>query len=239
MTVQQLITAALRKISVVASGEDPTANELADGLSALQSMLRSWAAEKINIFASVKESFTLTVGTYLYTWGTAGSINTARPNSVLGVYILDSAGVSHNVDIISENKYRLISIKATTGRPYALFAHMTYPLVNIYLYPVPDTAEVMYLDSMKPFTEASSFSAQTDTISFPPEYEEVLIYNLAIRSAPEFGKTIPVEVAAVASRSYERLTRLNLANTIEPVIISLPVGRSQGSHYSINSDTYR
>ena len=70
MIVQEWLTASLRKLGVFASGEIPAPENLADALSAGQSMLRSWAAERINVFASVKEPVTLTPGTLLYTWGT-------------------------------------------------------------------------------------------------------------------------------------------------------------------------
>lgn len=238
MTAEEVIKAAMRKITVVASGESPTPAELADGLSALQSMLRSWAGEKIVVFASVKESKTLVVGTYEYTWGTGGTINSLRPNQVLGAYIEDSGGTSHSVDIISENVYRSISTKANTGRPYLLFPHYRFPLVYVYLYPSPAYAETLNLDSLKPFTETSSFDALTSTLSFPLNYEEAIIYGLALRLASEFGKAIPVEVAAIASSSYAKITTLNAANQVESVRIVVPAS-SSGAGYNINSDSYR
>lgn len=42
-TVRQTITRALRKLRVVASGDEPTAAELADGLSVVQGMFDAWA----------------------------------------------------------------------------------------------------------------------------------------------------------------------------------------------------
>ena len=238
LTVSDVVEAAMRKLAITASGETPTDAELADGLTALQSMLRSWAAEKIIVFASTKESFTLTSGTYLYTWGDGGTINTVRPHQVLGAYILDSGGVTHLVDIISEDKYRRITVKATIGRPYVLFFHPTYPTVNLYLYPVPNTAEVMYLDSIKPFTETSSFDGLTSVLALPVNYEEPIIYNLAIRLAPEFGKKLTAEVVGIAANSHNRLVTLNAANQVAPVSVSIPAGSSHGARYSINSDSY-
>jgi muramoyltetrapeptide carboxypeptidase LdcA involved in peptidoglycan recycling len=71
----------------------------------------------------------------------------------------------------------------------------------------------------------------------PVQYEEPIIYNLAVRLAPEFGKTVSREVALTAMNSYNRITTLNSANYVEPVKIVLPVSASGG--YSINSDSYR
>ena len=235
MLVSAIIDSAMRKLGVIASGETPTNAERQDGLSALQSMLRSWAAEKINVFVSTSETVTLVASTYLYTWGSGGTITTARPNQITGASITDSAGVTYPVSIIGEGRYNGITVKATTGRPNFLFPKFAYPLVQVYLYPVPSAAETLNLQSIKPFTEASSFNAVSDTLQMPVNYEEPIIYNLAVRLAPEFGKGVAAEVAAVANSSYNRLMNLNAGNFVEPVMIILPAGGRGG--YNINSDS--
>jgi hypothetical protein len=237
MTVEGLIKAALRKLGVIASGESPSTDELSDGLTALQSMLRRWASKRMMVYASTKESFSLVAGTYNYTYGLGGTFNSARPHMILGGYILDSEGVTHPIDLVDEAKYRSITVKATISRPYAMYFHPNYPLASLYLYPVPDAVETLYIDSIKAFTETSSISATTDTLSFPPNYEEALIYNLAVRLASEFGKAIPVEVGILAESSYRDISTLNSANSVESIIIAIPAGLSYGARYSINSDS--
>ena len=237
MLVSTLIESSARKINAVASGETMTAREQKDFLEGLQSMLRSWSAEKINVFSSTSETFVLTPPTYLYTWGSGGTIDAARPNQILKATIDDSDSVTHSVDIIGEGRYTEISSKAVTGRPYALFPRFAFPYVQVYLYPVPSSAETLNLYSIKPFTETSSFASVDDTIQMPANYEEPIIYNLSVRMAPEFGKSIPVEVAAIASSSYNRMITLNAGNYVEPVKIVLPAGAHGG--YSINTDSYR
>lgn len=238
MLVSTLINSSLRKIGALSSGETIETTRQQEALQALQSMLRQWGTLGINVFASVKESTTLVAGQYLYTWGTGGNITSTRPNQVLGAYVLDSSSVTHPVDIITEGKYRSISVKGTSSRPFALFFHPTYPLAELYLYPVPDSVETLYLDSFKPFTETGSFGLTTDTLSFPSSYEEAILYNLAIRLAPEYGKTVSAEVAAIAKTAYMDLVTLNSANQVEQVYILTPASSPYGARYSINSDSY-
>lgn len=238
MTVQELITSAMRKIGAVASGETPHPNELADGLMALENMLQFWATRKIVVFASVKETFSLVGGTALYTWGSGGTITTLRPNQVVGAFIRDSANVDHQVDIISEVKYRSFTVKSTSSRPYALFYHPTYPLGNVYLYPTPADAETMHLESFKPFTESSSFDLQASTLAFPLNYKEPMVFNLAKRLAPEYGKSLSPEAASIAEDGFNVLLSLNAANQVEPSKIQIPAAWYEG-RYSINSDTFR
>lgn len=238
MLVSAVLNASARKLAVIASGETLSTAEYADALIALQGMLRSWAAEKINVFSSVRETHTLVAGTASYTWGSGGNINTARPNQVLSAYVTDSSGTSHGVEIIGSSKYNAISIKTTQDRPYMLYPVYNYPLATIYLYPVPSSAETLNLESIKPFTETSSFSAISDTLALPLNYEEAVIYNLAVRLAPEFGVIAPAEVVAIARSSYDRLMILNAGNYFESVSITVPAGRGIAG-YDIDSDGYR
>jgi hypothetical protein len=238
MTAEDLIKAALRKITVFASGETPEPEDLADGLFDLQNMLHTWAAKRILIFASTKEDVTLQSSKFLYTWGTGGNINTSRPHQVTGASIVDSEGITHDVDIISEGKYRMIAVKGTLSRPYALYFHPTFPLAEIYLYPVPQDVETLKLESFKPFTETSSFDSLKATLSFPVNYSEALIYNLAVRLASGYGKTVSLEVATIATDSYNAIVGVNAANQVEEVAVSVPAGINNAGRYSINSDTY-
>lgn len=233
MIVSDLIQASLRKIGALSTGEIPSS--YTETLQALQVMLRSWAQRGMLVFSSTRENFNLTPSQSLYTWGASGNITSARPHQILSAFVRDSNGVDHEIRLISEGEYNAVLSKSALGRPSCLFYHPTFPLGNVFVYPTPQVSESLHIESLKPFTETSSFSAATDTLSFPPNYEEALIYNLAIRLAPELGITISQETSAIANTSYSYLTTLNSANAVEPVCIKLPVGHSPGRRYDINA----
>jgi len=220
MIVQDLIKAGMRKAGVLSYGETPESSRLTDGLQALQLMLRNWASKRIRVFASAKESFNLVSSKYIYTWGPGGDITTTRPHQILGAFVKDSGGTDHPIDVIPEGWYRGISLKTITGRPQFLFYHPLYPVAAIYLHPIPNLTETMWVDSLKPFTEISSFATLADTIAFPPNYEEALIYNLAIRIAPEYGVSLSAETVGIAKSSYNDLVSLNSSNQVEAVNLS-------------------
>ena len=238
MLVSAILNASARKLAVIASGETLTTAEYADALIALQGMLRSWAAEKINVFATVRETHTLVSGTGTYTWGASGNINTTRPNQLLSASVTDSGGTEHSVEIIGSDKYNSIPVKTIQDRPYYVYPLYNYPLTSLYLYPVPNSAETLNLESLKPFTETSSFSATGDTLAMPLNYEEPIIYNLAVRLAPEFGVSASPEVVAIARSSYDRLITLNASNFVDTIRIEIPAGLNLGG-YNINTDGYR
>ena len=51
---------------------------------------------------------------------------------------------------------------------------------------------------------------QSDTVSVPPGYADAIRYNLAVKLAPEWGRTITPEVAEMARTSKAAIQRLNL-----------------------------
>ncbi|MHA1481886.1 MAG: hypothetical protein ACTSQA_00425 [Candidatus Heimdallarchaeaceae archaeon] len=239
MIVADLIKSSLRKIGALSSGEVIETARETEALSALQSMLRSWGAVSNNIFTNVIEDFTLSSGTDSYTWGVSGDIDTARPNQIIGAYITNSSGVTYPVNIISLNEYSSISDKNISGHPGILYFYPSFPLGYVKLFPIPDYPYILTLASMKPFVETASFTLATDTLSFPLYYEEPMIYNLAIRLAPEYGREVASEVAVVAKSSYMNMVTVNAANKIEGVYIRIPAVSPFGTGYDINSDSYR
>jgi hypothetical protein len=152
---------------------------------------------------------------------------------MIGAFIRDSNGHDYDVELISESEYNSISEKTTSSRPSSLWFYPSYPLAYIYLYPTPDAAETLWLVSMKIFTETSSFDSLTATLAFPPEYEEPLINNLALRLAPRFGKTTPAEITSLANSGLETISVSNLTNNITPTRLSFPCG-SSGTAYDID-----
>lgn len=219
-TVQQIISQAMENLGLLTIGGTPTAPELASGLIVLQDMLQNWASRQIRVFYSVAESKAITTGTASYTWGSGGIISTTRPTQVLYAYANDAtSGIDYPLEIISEQEYNDIPLKTTQSTPTSLFYRPNYPLGVIYLYPVPVQNYTMHLTSLKPFAEASSFSAAGDTVGFPPEYNEPITANLAIRLAPKFGKQTPPEIAAIAQSGLQAIISANVANQVRPARI--------------------
>jgi len=195
-------------------------------------MLEVWSTKQILVHASAEDNFALVAGTASYTMGTAGTASSTRAKKIHNAFIRDSDNYDHAVEIISENQYNAISKKTTQSRPYWLFYDPKYPLGYIYLYPTPDAVETAYIESLQLL---QSITNVTTTISLPGEYEEPIIYNLAIRLAPEHEVPIPNEVMAIAMASLDAIGVLNAANQIETVPLD-PGIAGGGLMYDIDTD---
>jgi len=88
-----------------------------------------------------------------------------------------------------------------------MYAEQAYPLDNLNFWPVPNTGvNNVVLYSWKPLAELALI---TTVLSLPPGYERALKFALAVELAPEFGKALSDNVAALAIESKAAIKRMN------------------------------
>lgn len=221
MTAREIVSAALRKIGALASGETASAADANDGLSELNRMIGSWSTDGLLIYAKTADSLTLVAGTASYTMGTGGTFSTTRPQEILEALIRDSSNSDYPLTLRTLSEYASIGTKSSqSSLPTDLYEDGGYPLRTLTLYPVPSSAYTLIVYSLKPLTSVSTLDT---TISLPPGYDDALIYNLAVRLAPEYGKTVSdvvslmaVETKAGAKRSNERQAFLKVDSALVP-----------------------
>lgn len=195
-TALGIIKSAMRKSGVLTKTEDPSADESADSLEMLNDMLSSWSNDSMIVYARTLENFTLSANVATYTIGSGGAFNTVRPIKIISAYVR-SGGIDYPLNIEIEENYDTIALKNTGSIPESLIYSNAYPLATITLYPVPTTADILYLRSEK---QLSSFTLN-QTVDLPPGWRRALIHNLAVELASEYGQQVPPEVVAIARES--------------------------------------
>jgi hypothetical protein len=169
-------------------------------------MLDSWSNEDLVVHAITAETpLTLTGGDATVTMGTAGDITT-RPMEIFNAVIRDGS-TDYPVRLISVAQYAAIPNKTLQSTyPTDLYDDCGYPLRTLTLYPVPAAAKSLVLYTKRALTQIATLDT---SLSLPPGYEEALIYNHAMRLAPEYGKTVADSVAMIAMDSKASLKRSN------------------------------
>lgn len=209
-TVRDLIKGSMRLLGALSTGETPSADELSEGLFALNDMVESWSTEGLIIPTMVREAFTLTAGTQTYTMGTGGSFNTTRPLVIEGAALEDQSATPKleiPVAVLTPIEWAALPLKTMSSTlPTKLYAEGTSPLETVNIWPNPTVANKLVIYSRKAI---SSFAGANTTISLPPGYFRALKYNLAIEWAPEFGKDPSAVVVAIAERSLANIKRKN------------------------------
>jgi hypothetical protein len=216
-TAATIIRRSLRLLGAIAASETPSAAEQADALEALNAMLDSWRASSLAAYALRDETLTLT-GAASYTIGPAGNLNTTRPVRIDAAY-QRVGDIDYPLRLASAVAWAGLADKSTAGDVADwLYYETSHPLGRLYLYPRPSTG-VLHLMTWVPLT---AFAA-ADEVALPPGYQDALTYSLAVRLAPEYGRPVTAEVAAVARDAMSKVERTNFR---PPLMASgLEVGR--------------
>lgn len=210
LTRDQLVTAALRKLGVVAAGQTPSAEAISNAAQALNIRIAQFRKLGMPLWARKSYSFAPTVNVASYNIGDGYTLNTPYPIHIHQAYkVLTSGTTKIPMEVISEWNYNRLPTGSSTGAPIQL----TYqPKVNygvIKIWPTPDatsaaetTISIVYTAPIEIFT------ASGETLDMPEEWYGALIYAVAQDSAPEWG--IPLKerqmLAAEAKMHLESAT---------------------------------
>lgn len=185
-TASSIITRALKMAGIIDAIEAASAEELSDGLEALNELLATVSIARGNIAAQTTETLTLTIGDGAYTIGATGDFATARPQRIESAYIT-SNGVDSPLEIGTRADYNALADKATSGTPDTLYYDQTFSNGDLRFYPVPDAAYVVTISSWKPISQVSAVG---DDLSLPDYLLAYLKVCLAINLATEYRQPV-------------------------------------------------
>ena len=169
-TARDQINGALRLIGMLAEGETPSAETSQDALSAMNQMIDSWNTERLSVYSTQDQVFTWPSSTISRTLGPTGNFVGQRPIRVDdSTYFRDPlTGVSYGIKIIDQQQYNGIAVKTVTSTyPQVMWINMTYPDIELYVYPVPLRALEFHFVSVEPLTEPARRST---TLAVAPAY---------------------------------------------------------------------
>jgi hypothetical protein len=225
-TAGDIINGSLRLIGVLAEGETPSSETAQDALVAMNQMIDSWNTERLSVFSTIDQVETWPPGSRSRTFGPTGDIVGLRPVMIDdSTYFRDpSSGISFGLKLINQQQYNGIAVKTVTSTyPQVLWVNMTYPNIEMYVYPVPTKVLEFHIVSVQELSQPANLA--TD-LAFPPGYLRCFRYNLACEMAPEFGVEPSRQLARIAMTSKRNLKRINNPDDIMALPYSI-VGTRQ------------
>jgi hypothetical protein len=233
-TAGDQINGALRLIGQLAEGETPSSETSADALMAMNQMLDSWSSERLSVFSTQDQVFTWPTATASRTLGPTGDFVGNRPVLVDdSTYFRDTSNnISFGIKLINQQQYNGIAVKTVTSTyPQVLWVNMTYPDIEMYIYPVPTRLLEWHFISVEELTRPATLA--TD-LTFPPGYLRAFVYNLAMEIAPEFGVEPSPQVQRIAMTSKRNLKRINNPDDVMSMPYSLVATRQRFNIYAGN-----
>lgn len=193
LTTNQIIEAALRKLGVLAKGQSADAEDLAKGLEALNVLWGRMITIGMPLWKRTTITFPIVAGTANYNIGVGQTINTPFPLKIQQAVLEDLISkVSLEMNIYSLYEYYSLNPAYSSGQPVSLFYTPKINTGEIILWPTPDATaaaqKVVRIVYQAPFDD---FVNSTDTPDFPKEWNQAIVYELAVALAPEYG--IPLE----------------------------------------------
>ena len=230
-----IINGSLRLLGVLAEGEVPSAETSQDALNAMNQMIDSWNTERLAVFATQDQMFTWPSGILSRTLGPTGNFVGSRPVLLEdSTYFRDpGTGVSYGIKFINQQQYNGIAVKTVTSTfPQVIFVNMTFPDIEMYIYPRPTRDLEWHFISVEELTQPATLATQ---LHFPPGYLRAFRYNLATEMSPEFGTEPSSQVMRIAMTSKRNLKRINNPDDIMSMPYSLVATRQR---YNIFAGNY-
>jgi hypothetical protein len=233
-TAGDQINGALRLLGILAEGETPSASTSQDALSALQQMVDSWNTERLSVYSTQDQVFSWPPNVLSRTLGPSGDFQGLRP--ILfddSTYFRDpSSGISFGIKFINQQQYNGIAVKTVTSTyPQVIWVNMTYPDVEMYVYPKPTKVLEWHFVSVEELTQPATLATN---LHFPPGYLRAFKYNLACEIAPEFGVEPSPTVSRIAMTSKRDLKRINNPDDIMSMPYSIVATRQRFNIFAGN-----
>jgi hypothetical protein len=215
-SARDLITRSLKLLGVLQASEVPTADDLDDGFVMLNEFISDLATQRATIFTVSRNVHALTGGQQQYTIGPGGMFNQQRPLWIDNLSVIPDRGASPILEypigpLLSLDQFQRIAVKSIGSR-FPLSAYYDYGfegagLGRISVYPIPQTDNtdlVLYTP-----VAMQSFVDLTTEYAFPPGYERMVRYNLAVEMAPEWDASPSPDVLRRAETSLANIKRAN------------------------------
>jgi hypothetical protein len=227
-----ICSASLKAIGVLASGETMKAGDAADAYLTLNRMIDSWRAQRLTCYQVQPYTFNLTADDPTYTLGPSGDWATpAVPIWIENASVVDNSGdvpFELPLEIFSAQRWATWVTEKTmeTTFPLGLYYQRAGTNGTVNLWPVPTDATYdirLYLP-----VPLAQFTDRATSVNLPAGYEEALIYQLAKRLAPLFGRVLDGVIADLAADGLALIKRSN-PNMDELVVDEALQSRAAGA----------
>ena len=197
-TVADVISDAMTKVNLLVAGESVDASDQAVCLRNLRNMLRTWAAKGVRLWLTQDQTITPVAATSSY------ALTIRALEVTQGWRRTDSLDTP--LTMYSREQYNRLPAKSASGSPFLFYVDRDLTATNVVVYPVPDATSAA--NDVLHFTckvQIQDVTDSAETIEVPAEWMETLVYNLAVRIAPDFEVTPRPDVVQMAQMLYADL----------------------------------
>lgn len=217
ITINDLITLALKDAGVLGESQTASTETIQDSLSTLNGMLALWNIQNLLSFSDTVSSLTVD-GSNTYTL-------TNNSNNI-DIYYFNSGDVINPYKLRNCTLSEFYNLTYQTGVPSYFNLERTSTGSTLRLNPNPSDGTLQVIDKSNVLS-----SNLTDTLPFPDSYILPIRYNLALLLCTGFNLAIPAGLTTLAN-TY--LTTIKSTNSRIPTL----KGYRNKGRYNIITDRY-
>lgn len=202
MVVRDIISAGLRVLGVIASGETPAGQESVDALFSLNRILESMSADIAYLYKNERATYTLPIDTSEVTFGLSADLVMPVDSVIEAISVNGIAfAVTGPMGLIAKDAR---AVQTSYGNPSSklVFAQAQPKGAVIVVYYRPPLAGYTTLD---------------DPVLLPTGYANMLIYELAADLAPSYGVTLSPD-AVDNRRKYTTIVKRTNSNSQSDIV---------------------
>ena len=172
--VSTIATTALRRASRTPWGQAPEAEDMAEAISELFSMLKAWQVDGA-MWTRDSQSVSLVTDQANYTL-----TSPARPLRIHNARYKDANGYEMPMQRLVRDDYDLLPNKSAKGVPTCFYYDRAREQGTLYVWPVPASATTETVE-MTIEAEIDDVTSSSQALDVPAEWYDAVIYNLAAR----------------------------------------------------------
>jgi len=221
LTANQLIVSALELLGVKGEEEELTQVELERGLRWLNIMLKAWEADGTMAWTLTEGSLTLADSDGSYSFASGGDFTTV-PFEITQMRVSHDGGNEIEMWRLSREDYYRIPNRTNEGFPTQWYFDRQRDSGTLYIWPEPDDA--LYDVTFTYRRRIMDMDAASDNFDLPQEWYHALVYNLALKLVPIYGKSgtpRAAEIRQEAADAYNSIRGFDLSEG-EASIFILP-----------------
>lgn len=236
MTGFELARASLLVLGIVSPGEGLSPDQSQQVLANIRRMIDTWRTQRLLCYVEETHDYLLVSGQQTYTFGPGGNFDTIRPVYIDRIGVVQHRGAQNELELPlyverSGQSWQAVLNKETRSAwPIKVYIETDYPLAKLKYWPVMNGNVTLYT-RIYTFVSITGLANLSTNYTFAPGYEEALVYNLAIRLAPEWGVAMPDIVRDLANSRMADVKRTNVPNDVMVLDPALP-GRNRSRQWN-------
>jgi len=232
-TIRSTINGAMRKLGILAEGEELTPGQLTDAMIDVNGVIEDFNNQNLLITHKVDNSYpTPDAG-----WSNVVTISPIEgstfeevsPINVHTAFFRDSGLSDSPLAEMSINEWAAIVNKQNIGRPTKYYISRDNQKFTIYFDMIPDADYTLHLIASMPYLGDGTNNQYTpdSEINWDYGFERMIRLNLAIELADEYGAQVTQSLAILAQQSVDRIKDKNYDPLTSEVDTALTATNSQ------------